>query len=74
MPWACLPSLDTLLLSDVKRLYLSTGKELTGLAALPNLALVDVRNTLPGDSQTMVTLFNLALALRTGGLQAQLLM
>ena len=74
LPWARLPNLEKLVLSDVKRLNLSACDDLAGLAALPYLAVVDLRNSVPSDSQTMGNLFNLAFAMRTGSGHAKLLM
>jgi hypothetical protein len=72
--WATLTSLRTLRLNDIKRLVLRGCDDLAELAALPDLALVDVRQTVPGDARSMVLLFNLALSLQALGRGARFLM
>ncbi len=42
---------------------LSPCDDLADLAALPDLALVDMRGTVPGDACSMVQILNLAMAL-----------
>lgn len=75
MRWSALLSLEALLLHDIKRLSLSACSSLAELAALPELALVDLQNTVPADAATTAHLVNLAFALRgQPGCRARLLM
>ena len=56
--------ITVLLGGGCRRLVLSPSDDLAELAALPDLALVDMRGTVPGDACSMRQILRLCLALK----------